>query len=851
MILKQETPSLLAPYRVLDLTEGGCLIGGKTLADLGADVIKIEPPGGSPSRWIGPFHGRVPDPEKSLFWFAYNTNKRSLSLDIETPEGRDIFRKLVKTSDFILESFRPGYMDELGLGYQSLSEINPRLIMSSITPFGQTGPYAQYKSAELVNWAMGGFLGTTGVPERPPVWVGFPQASLHAGNYAAVASMIAHVYRESSGKGQHIDVSTQQCVILLLYGAPRWWEFRKVERYSPRTGSYLPFTKAKPGTKLIYPCKDGEVFILLMGGGGKVMYTSSQQLVAYMDEHNMASDRLKHFNWISEFNALTVTQDVIDRIIEEVGRFFLTKTKKELYEQAIKRRILLAPIADAKDVCENIQLQARNFWKKTIHPKLGDTACLCGPFVQLSEAPIRIRRRSPLIGEHNEEILKALEAPERKTTSVKNGKAIPSHSETTEQKPDSPQQALDGIKVVDFSWSIVGPLTVKHLADHGATVVRVESHTRPETNRLGGPYKDDISGIDRSSLYSLYNTSKYGMSLNMTHKRSREVARRLMLWADVVLESFTPGVMKKYDLDYDTIKKEKPDIIYVSTSCYGQYGPIAKNPGYGQLATAQCGISHSVGWPDLPSMAGSTPHTDFISPTFLTTTILAALDYKGRTGRGLHIDQSQVEAGVHFFAPPAIDYMMNQRILSRDGNHHPHASPHNVYPCLGEDKWCAIAVFTEKEWQNFLEAIESPGWATSDRFATLYKRKENEEELDRLIGAWTARYTPKEVMNRMQNHGVAAGMVKTMKDICEDPQLAHLGFFRYLEHPILGKHAHQGPPFRLSLSPDRQFTSPCLGQHNAYVYKEFLKYSDDEIAEMLIEGVITTEADLPDFKASF
>jgi len=413
------------------------------------------------------------------------------------------------------------------------------------------------------------------------------------------------------------------------------------------------------------------------------------------------------------------------------------------------------------------------------------------------------------------------------------------------------KQALEGIKVADFSWSIVAPLTARYLADCGATVVHVESHTRPETQRVGGPYKDNIAGIDRGSLFSLFNTSKYGMSLNLEKAKGREVAHRLIMWADVVIESFTPGAMKRLGLDYEAVSKAKPEIIYVSSSCYGQYGPLAEKPGYGQMATAQAGITNMIGWPDRPTVTNAIPHTDYISPPFLVTTIIAALDYRRRTGKGLYLDQSQVEAGVHFFAPPVMDYIVNQRVLERSGNHHPYAAPHSVYPCRGEDRWCAIAVFTEEEWRGFCDAIGNPEWTKEAKFATFLGRKKNEKELDDLISQWTANITPQEVMSRLQEKGVAAGVVQTMRELYEDPQLESLGFWRYLDHPVIGVHAHQAPPFRLSKTPDRQFTSPCLGQHNEFVYKELLGYSDDEIADFLIEGVITTEADLPEFKASF
>lgn len=413
------------------------------------------------------------------------------------------------------------------------------------------------------------------------------------------------------------------------------------------------------------------------------------------------------------------------------------------------------------------------------------------------------------------------------------------------------KQALEGIKVADFSWSIVGPLTGRHLADHGATVVRVESHTRPETQRVGGPYKDNIPGIDRSSLFTLYNTSKYGMSLNLDKPEAREVARRLMLWADVVLESFTPGIMQRFQLDYGTIRQVKPDIIYASSSSFGQYGPIAKMPGYGQMVSAQAGITNVIGWPDQPTATNTIPHTDFISPPFLITAIIAALDYRRRTGEGLYLDHAQLEAGVHFFSPPVMDYICNHRILERQGNKHPYATPHSVYPCRGEDRWCALAVFSDEDWLKLCGTMGNPSWVTDGKFATFLSRKENEEELNHLISQWTTNFTPEDLMTKLQEAKVAAAVVKNIKELYDDTQLNHNGFWRYLEHPIIGKHAHQGPPFHLSKTPDRQFSAPCLGQNNEYIYKELLGYSDEEIADFMIDGVITTEADIPEFKASF
>jgi len=421
-MLKQGTQSLLDSYRVLDLTEYGYLITGKIFGDLGADVIKIEPPSGSISRNIGPFYKDSHEPEKSLFWFAYNVNKRSITLNIETTEGKKLFRKLVKSADFIFESFEPEYMDSLNLGYESLREINPRVIMTYITPFGTSGPYSHYKASDLTIWAMSGFLNTNGIPDRPPLWISFPQACLHAGNNAAAASMIAHWHREMSGEGQHIDVSAQECIVLSLYGNARVWEFSNVE--SQRNGGYSRLPNADPGMRLVYSCKDGAVFILLVGGANVAHHYSAMQLVKYMDENGMASDWLKEFDWVWGYNAATITKDVIDRIVAEVSQFFLTKTKKELGEEAIKRRILLSPIANTKDIYENPQLRARDFWVNVEHPELEIKLPYCGPFVQNSEEAFRVSRRPPLIGEHNEEIYEELGISKQDILSLRQAGAI-------------------------------------------------------------------------------------------------------------------------------------------------------------------------------------------------------------------------------------------------------------------------------------------------------------------------------------------------------------------------------------------------------------------------------------------
>ena len=398
---KGKTETMLGPYHVLDLTEGGCMVGGKILGDLGADVIKIEPPGGSPSRNIGPFYKDTPDPEKSLFWFAYNTSKRSITLDIEKADGKELFKRLVKTADIVMETFPPGYMDSLGLGYQALEGINPGVILTSITPYGQKGPKAHYKAYDLTAWASGAELFVTGDEDRAPVWISVPQALLHGGSEGATASMVALWHRIMTGEGQHVDVSIQECVIWTLMITTQNYSVNRFD--STRVGTAM---KMPTGTRLNlgWQCKDGYIFAMIAGGAMAMAIQWMKALVQLLDEEGMAPDWLKEFDWFMGFDMATMTQEDFDRIAEPFQKWFLTKTKRELTELGVKHRIMMAEMADASDVFSNPQLKARDYWVEVEHPELGDKLTYCGPPIKLSGAPWEIRQRAPLVGEHNEEI---------------------------------------------------------------------------------------------------------------------------------------------------------------------------------------------------------------------------------------------------------------------------------------------------------------------------------------------------------------------------------------------------------------------------------------------------------------
>ena len=387
---------LLSSYRVLDLSDESAMLCGKILGDFGADVIKIEPPGGSPARNIGPFYHDIPDPEKSLFWFAYNSSKRGITLNIETSDGQEIFKRLVKTADFIIETFAPGYMDSLGLSYNVQSRINPGIIVCSITPFGQRGPYKDYKSSDLISLATGGLLYICGDPDRPPVRTNADIVYCLAGVQSAVAIIIAHHYKRHTGEGQHIDVSLQECVTSILWHTQHYWDLE--EEIVTRLGRYM---KRKPHNgRTNWGCKDGAITWQM-----HTAYTGdwTRHVVEWMTEEGMVSDELKGIPW-EQIDYDELTQNQIDRWGEEFARFFLTKTKAELIEQSLERKFMLFPCNNMKDCVEDEQLAARGFWVEVEHPELGDRILYPGAPLLLDEAQWSLSRRAPLIGEHNEEV---------------------------------------------------------------------------------------------------------------------------------------------------------------------------------------------------------------------------------------------------------------------------------------------------------------------------------------------------------------------------------------------------------------------------------------------------------------
>ncbi|MBI4765448.1 MAG: CoA transferase [Deltaproteobacteria bacterium] len=813
---------LLDAYRVLDLTDHRGQFCGKILADLGADVIKVEPPEGDPARKTGPFIDDDPDPGKSLYWAAHNTSKRSITLDLQKEKDRNHFLRLAGGAKFLLESFTPGYLDKLGLSFEFLNRLNPSLILVSITPFGQTGPYARFKDSDLINMGLGGQMALCGDRDRAPLRFTAEQSYPLGGIYGALAALAAHLYREKTGLGQHIDVSIQESVFQTARSTRTYWDMQKFleQREGPRMG------RGVINFRNLWSCKNGVVcWRIFVANLGK--WTAA--LFGWMNEEGLAAD-LSPVPW-EDLDMATLSQKDIDRFEVPIQAFFLKHTKEELFRESLKRGFVLFPLSTVRDLYENEQLKARAFWQEVSYPSLDRTIPHPGPPFIIQGMNYSLKK-PPAIGEHTQEIL---------------GQETGGSGELSEQ-PQGPQlsslpdrdrgPALEGLKVLDFSWVIAGPKGTKYLANLGATVVRVESEQRLDFLRAYPPFPEGISGINRSGTFAHLNDGKYGMALNTKHPKARGVLEKLVQWADVVVENFTPGTMERWGLAYEDLRKINPEIIMLRGSLMGQTGPYAHQTGLGTMLQAYAGFSNLVGWPDRVPVGSAAPYSDFPTGGYIAVGVLAGLDYKRRTGRGFCIDLSQLEVSQQMLIPALLDYGANRRVLQALGNRHPHSCPHGAYPCRGEDRWCLISVFNEKEWGALKSVMGNPLWSEEEKFSSLEKRKSNEDEVDRLISAWSIHHSAEGLMDILQEAGVPAGMVKNGQDIHEDPQLAHRGHLVRLKHQEMGMVNYDCPPFRLSLTPLRmEMPSPCLGEHTEMVCREFLKMGDEEFFELLSEGV--------------
>ncbi|HEU4429630.1 MAG TPA: CoA transferase [Myxococcota bacterium] len=823
--------SMLAPYRVLDLTDARAELATFVLAGLGADVIKLEPPGGCDSRREPPLDPAQPPALASLRFHAYNRGKRSVVLDLASERGRADFLALVASADIVVENAAPGAQDARGLGFAALREARPDLVYVAITPFGQSGPYAQHLATDLTLSAMGGAMALNGEPDRRPVRVTVPQTWHHASAEAALAALVALERRRVTGEAQLVDLSVQAAVFWTGLNAmvAHAIQGKDIER----NGTVLQL--ATLVTPLVYPCADGEVVLIATKATLVAlipwMIASGAVTQAWADAEDWET---------YEVRLLTGAPLVhpVDAMRAAITDFTRRHTKAELFAGGVARGITLAPVNTARDVMQLEHLALRDYWDVTKLPN-GRELRAPGAFVKASRTPIAWTRPAPDLGEHTKEVLGSLPAAGAERGVRPAGAAARVRAAQTPSPAPAGDSALPfaGVKFADFSWIGVGPISAKALADHGATVVHVETANPADRLRLVGPFKDGVPGINRCQFFASFNTSKLSLQLDLKHPEGFAIAKRLIEWADVCLDSFTAGTMGELGLGYEVARTWNPSLIMASTCLMGQTGPAAKLGGYGYHAAAVSGFYEVTGWDDRAPGGPFNAYTDTIAPRFLASALIAALDHRRRTGEGQFIDQAQLESSLHFLAPELLGVQLGGASPRRAGNDSPGAFPHDAYPCAGSDQWCAIAVETDAQWRALCRALGDPAWATRAELATLAGRRARRDEIDRELSAFSLQFAPRELMERLQAAGVPAGMVQRSSDHQRDPQLAHRAFFRRMQHPEMGEVPYEGHAYRIAgYDNGPRFPAPCLGEHTYQVLSEVLGLDDEEVARVMSSG---------------
>ncbi len=792
--------------RVLDLTSARGELAGRLLADLGAEVLKINCLQGRQSRELPPFS----NDGTSLFETAYQIGKKSLSINLNHAAGRQAFLNLASRADVVIESFNPGYADSLGIGYQKLSQQNPSLIYAAISPFGQEGPKSQWPATDLTIEAAGGRLSIQGDSDRPPLPVGFPQAFLHSGAQVAADIVVALNERFVSGLGQFLDNSAQETM---------WWTLMNAQGSPVCGGENPPGAGDDRGTHgrglgtQIVSAKDGLVTIAPGASSGrtKSMYTYAFEEAKQRGELPVGLDGFDWNNWVAHYRAGELTRDHLQKVGELLRDFIKRRTKLELVDWALEGDLRLGPLNTTKDLLNFPQFVERGFFK-TID-------CVQQPanWVRMSRTPLRHEPQSD-VG--------LSEVPWKRSPRREKAPAIRSGN------------AFEGIKVADFSWVAAGPTVAKCLADHGATVVKVESQTRPDLSRTLPPFVDSQPGLNRSYWSFLYGTSKLSLQCNLSIDAGRDLARRVCDWADVVIESFSPGTMKRFGLDYSSLSQNRPELIMFSTSMLGQTGPLSRYAGFGQQAAGFCGLHYITGWPDREPCGVASPYTDVVSPKFGITSLASAIFERRKSGLGQHIDLAQAECSMLFLAPLVLDAAANGKTARAQGFDSLYACPQGVYQCRGTERYIAISVETTEQW-NALSNLISGFEFTDTSYETFESRWNERNQINKYIGLWTEDKDPFELEAKLVGHGIPASVVMRPLDVYNDPQIEARELKQLLNHTECGEVVHFGFPTRFSAKKQMVLAAPpCIGEHNDHVMRDLLKMSDDEIRELRAAGAI-------------
>ncbi|MBN1382127.1 MAG: CoA transferase [Deltaproteobacteria bacterium] len=815
------TPTALNNLKVLEYAqEVSGPYCGKLFADLGADVIKVEPPAGDPARSYGPFPNDKPNPEKSALFLYLNTNKKGITLDLDQEDEKKQFVALIQWADILIDNHAPHALAEKGFDWNHLQHLNPNLIYISITPYGRTGPRAHFKGGELTA-SHGGALANL-LPARsvdihlPPVKLGGWFPSYHGGLVGALAGLSLFIARQDNGIGRMVEVSLEEVVLALVSPVVA------NARYHGITWSRVP---DRPPAMGRMETSDGYV---VLGANDDHHFHALRELMGKPDW--VASDQ-----WDNRHYRANHLMD----IGQKLDAWMKQQKKDDIHHRVAKAKIPIGPFNTALDLIGDNQYKARGYFIDIEHPIAGRNTYPGWPY-KMTATPPGVTRPAPLLGQHNQEVFDEISKKTNKT-------------DTNIMAIEQSRLPLKGIRVLDFSWVWAGPYCGRSLAELGAEVIKIEGHKRSDLTRRSvvWPLQDAIptkvrpnQGLGNITV----NLNKKSLTLDLSKPEGVRIARRLVEKSDIVIDNMRPGAMDKLGLGYDELKKVRTDIIVATLSSRGYGGPQTDYLGFATIHQAIGGLGYISGHPESHPTHGTPGDADLMNGMTVAYACLAALNHRLKAGEGQFIDFSQCEGVSSLIGETLLGYDMNGRIQERMGNKHPFYCPYNVYRCWGIDRWLALEIYSDEEFALLARIIARPELAQDKRFADMASRKRNEKELDRIIEAWTSERDRDWMVRELCNAGLAAAPSREARDVYADEHFWQRNIFLQVEHPELGALEIIRTPWNFSGLQKPNGHAPLLGEHNDYVLRDLLGMSEQEISNLREKEVIMGEGDSgPDF----
>jgi crotonobetainyl-CoA:carnitine CoA-transferase CaiB-like acyl-CoA transferase len=790
---KQNNDGALSHIRIVELGDIPASYATRLLADLGADVIKVEPPGGDPNRLLPPFAGNREDPERSLTFINANTNKRSIVLDLEnSAEDRETFGKLLVSADLFVEATLLGFLEGFGFNDERLRQDFPNLVIVSLTPFGRTGPYRNYKGSDAIANATGGFLFGQGDDKKGQCTAPSHLAYQVTACVAATLGLAGIRHARLTGAGQRIDVSLQET--LTFTNSSSVARYTRENRLERRPGSK---NYGGAGTN-IYRCKDGRY----------VHFTTNMPHMWREFAQNWMTDKvLAGPEWENPKYRDAHSEEISKAFAEFIGQF----TADEFANEAQRRHLAAAPLNTVGEFVGCEQVRSRQWLQEIEHPLIG---CYKAPGfpMRLSLTPMRIRRPAPLLGQHQDEILAEL-----KNRTVKAPREL-----SDQQRAQRPM--LEGLRMADLTQQYAGPLGTTILAYYGMEVVKIETNVIPSKERDAAVHAD-------------MNRGKLGCTINLRHSEGKELFKQLISVSDVVVDNFSSGVLERLGFSFEALQQINPRIVQAVMPGWGLTGPLKSWVAWGWQLLAYNGIMRLWGYPDSPMESRcKIAWPDRVGAVTMTLGVLAALEYQKRTGQGQFVEAGMLEAQGAMMGPAILDYTVNGHEWDALGYREVLGeayAPYGCYPCRGEDNWIIIACKTDEEWQSMVRLIGKSSWAADPRFATKSGRKEHRDEIDANLSQWTRRWTPRQAFRLIQEAGVAAGIPMSGEDLYYDIHLRERGHIVETETEPWGKITHHGLPGIPSLSyASAARPAPWIGAHNDKVFGKILGLSGEKIEEL-------------------